>query len=169
MRYEAKWLEHKDNVKGRKQTTSTTSSPIGEDNDELSYFVELERTLGRKVQNELLKKRKRQDDMVPSLSTKLDEIKEKKRQMYEEKKERERIIMEEKHKEAEERQEEMCIASKEQLELIRLKIEKNEIEMAKVENEIMTKELSTLDPEQQEFIRLSRFEILESHRSRGSS
>ena len=77
-----------DNVKGRKQTTSTTSSPIGEDNDELSYFVELERTLGRKVQNELLKKRKRQDDMVPSLSTKLDEKKEKKRQMYEERENR---------------------------------------------------------------------------------
>ena len=88
LRCEAKWLEHKDNVKGRKQIASTTSSPIGEDNDELSYFVELERTLGRKVQNELLKKRKRQDDMVPSLSTKLDEKKEKKRQMYEERENR---------------------------------------------------------------------------------
>ena len=129
-------MEHKDNVKGRKQTTSTTSSPIGEDNDELSYFAELERTLGRKVQNELLKKRKRQDDMVPSLFTKVDEIKEKKRQMYEEKEERERIIMEEKHKEVEKRQEAMRIASEERRELICLKIEK-----AKVENEIMMKDL----------------------------
>ena len=130
-----------DNVKGRKQTTSTTSSPIGEDNDELSYFVELERTLGRKVQNELLKKRKRQDDIVPSLFTKVDEIKEKKRQMYEEKEERERIIMEEKHIEVEKRQEAMRIASEERRELICLKIEKNEIEKAKVENEIIMKDL----------------------------
>ena len=134
-------MEHKANVKGRKQTTSTTSSPIGEDNDELSYFVELERTLGRKVQNELLKKRKRQDDMVPSLFTKVDEIKEKKRQMYEEKEERERIIMEEKHKEVEKRQEAMRIASEERWELICLKIEKNEIEKAKVENEILIEDL----------------------------
>ena len=130
-----------DNVKGRKQTTSTTSSPIGEDNDELSYFVELERTLGRKVQNELLKKRKRQDDIVPSLFTKVDEIKEKKRQMYEEKEERENIIMEEKHIEVEKRQEAMRIASEERRELICLKIEKNEIEKAKVENEIIMKDL----------------------------
>ena len=134
-------MEHKENVKGRKQIASTTSSPIGEDNDELSYFAELERTLGRKVQNELLKKRKRQDDMVPSLFTKMDEIKEKKRQMYEEKEERERIIMEEKHKEEEKWQEAMCIASEEQRELICLKIEKNEIEKAKLENEILIEDL----------------------------
>ena len=128
-------------MKGRKQIASTTSSPIGEDNDELSYFVELERTLGRKVQNELLKKRKRQDDIVPSLFTKVDEIKEKKRQMYEEKEERERIIMEEKHIEVEKRQEAMRIASEERRELICLKIEKNEIEKAKVENEILIEDL----------------------------
>lgn len=77
LRYEAKWLEHKDNAKGRNQTASTTSSPTSDDNEELSSFIELERTLGRKAQNELLKKRKRQDDMVLSLSTILDEIKEK--------------------------------------------------------------------------------------------
>lgn len=58
----------------------------------------------------------------------------------------------------------MLIASEERRELIRLKIEKNGIEKAKMENEIMMKDLSTLDLEQQEFIRLRGFEILESHR-----
>lgn len=58
----------------------------------------------------------------------------------------------------------MLIASEERRELIRLKIEKNGIEKAKMENEIMMKDLSTLDPKQQEFIHLCPFEILESHR-----
>ena len=53
----------------------------------------------------------------------------------------ERIIMEEKHKEEEKWQEAMCIASEEQRELICLKIEKNEIEKAKVENEILIEDL----------------------------
>ena len=61
------------------------------------------------------------------------------------------------------------IASEERRELIRLKKKKIEVENAKVENEIMMKDLSTMDPEQREFIRISRFEILESYKSKFSS
>ena len=66
----------------------------------------------------------------------------------------------------------MHIASEELIELIRIKEEKNkklicvkeeknEVEMRKMEDEIMMKDTKTMDPEQKEYIRLRRLEILE--------
>uniref|UniRef100_A0A2N9EEQ3 No apical meristem-associated C-terminal domain-containing protein n=1 Tax=Fagus sylvatica TaxID=28930 RepID=A0A2N9EEQ3_FAGSY len=166
LRHEAKWLEHKDNVKGRKRLAPITSSPtlpesihLDEDNDESNAFVDLERPLGKKAEKERLKKRKSQDNMVSSLATKLDEIKEEKKKIHEEKMESMRIA-------SEERRETIRIASEERRELIRLKKKKIEVENAKMENEIMMKDLSTMDPEQREFIRICRFEILESYKSK---
>jgi hypothetical protein len=48
---------------------------------------------------------------------------------------------------SEERRETIHIASEERRELIHLKKKKIEVENAKVENEIMMKDLSTMDPE----------------------
>ncbi len=95
--------------------------------------------------------------MVSGLATKLDEIKEEKKKIHEEKMEGMRIASEE-HREA------ICIASEEWRELIHLKKKKIE-----VENEIMMKDLSTMDPKQRKFIRIRRFEILETYKSKFSS
>ena len=70
---------------------------------------------------------------------------------------------------SEERWEAIHIASEERRELIRLKKKKIEVENAKVENEIMMKDLSTMDPEQCEFIHIHLFEILETYKSKFSS
>ena len=66
----------------------------------------------------------------------------------------------------EERREFMRIASEERRELIRIKEDKNEVEKRKMENEIMMKDTRTIDPEQKEYIRLRRLEILERLRSK---
>ena len=147
LRHEAKWLEHKYNVKGRKRSAPITSSPtllesihLDEDNDKSNAFVDMERPLGKKAEKERLKKRKSQDNMVSSLATNLDEIKEEKKKFHEEKMESMCIA-------SEERWETIRIASEERRELIRLKKKKIEVENAKMENEIMMKDLSTMDPE----------------------
>ena len=86
LRHEAKWLEHKYNVKGRKRSAPITSSPtllesihLDEDNDKSNAFVDMERPLGKKAKKERLKKRKSQYNTFSSLATKLDEIKEEKK------------------------------------------------------------------------------------------
>ena len=66
----------------------------------------------------------------------------------------------------EERREAMCIASEERREFIRIKEEKNEVEKRKMEDELMMKDTRIMDPEQKEYIRLRRLEILESLRSK---
>ena len=100
--------------------------------------------------------------MVLGLATKLDEIKEEKKKIHEEKMEGMCIA-------SEERREAICIASEEQRELICLNKKKIEVENAKVENEIMMMDLSTMNPEQREFIRIRRFEIMETYKSKFSS
>ena len=55
----------------------------------------------------------------------------------------------------------MRIASEERRELIRIKKDKNEVEKKKAEDEIMMKDIRTMDPEQKEYIRLRRLEVLE--------
>ena len=45
--------------------------------------------------------------------------------------------------------------------MIRIKEDKNEVEKKKAEDEIMMKDIRTMDPEQKEYIRLCRLEILE--------
>ena len=66
----------------------------------------------------------------------------------------------------EERREFMRIASEERRELIRIKEDKNEVEKRKMEDELMMKDTRTTDPEQKEYIRLLRLEILERLRSK---
>ena len=66
-----------------------------EDNDEMNSGETLEKPIGKKAENEKLKKRKNCDDMVPILSSQLNKIKEEKRRMHEEKKESMRIALEE--------------------------------------------------------------------------
>ena len=51
-------------------------------------------------------------------------------------------------------------------ELIHIKEEKNEVEKRKMEDEIMMKDTRTMNPEQKEYIRLRRLEILERLRSK---
>ncbi|XP_075649928.1 glutathione S-transferase T3-like [Castanea sativa] len=166
LKNEAKWLILRENLNARKRKPATQSSrtfassiDLDEDNDEMNSGETLERPIGKKAEKEKLKKRKNCDDVVPILSSKLDEIKEEKRRMHEEKKESMRIALEE-------RRELMCIASEERRELIRLKEEKNEVEKRKIEDEIMMKDTRTMDPEQQEYIRLRRLEILDRLKSK---
>ncbi|XP_065638528.1 glutathione S-transferase T3-like [Quercus suber] len=161
LRNEAKWLIVRENLKARKRQPATQSSHpfassinLDEDNDETNTNETLERPIGKKAEKEKLKKRKNCDDVVPMLSSQLDEIKEEKRRMHEEKKESMRIALEE-------RRELMCVASEERKELIHIKEEKNEVEKRKMEDEIMMKDTRTMDPEQKEYIRLRRLEILE--------
>ena len=45
--------------------------------------------------------------------------------------------------------------------MIRIKEDKNEVEKKKAEDEIMMKDIRTMDPEQKEYIHLCRLEILE--------
>ena len=155
LRYEAKWLNLRDNVKVRARQLATqsfhtfaSSINLDEDNDEMNSSETLERPIGKKAEKEKLKKRKNCDDMVPILSSQLDEIKEEKRRMHDEKKES------------------MRIASEEWRELIHIKEEKNEVEKRKAEDEIMMKDTRTMDPKQKEYIRLHRLEILERLRSK---
>ena len=92
----------------------------------------LERLIGKKVENEKLKKRKLCDDVVSRLSSQLGEIKEQKRRMHDEKKESMRTALEEWR------------------EFICIKEEKNEIEKMKVKDEIMMKNIGNMDLEQNE-------------------
>ena len=130
LRNEAKWLILRDTLKARKKQLATqpatqschtfaSSINLDEDNDEMNSDETLERPIGKKAENEKLKKRKNCDDVVPILSSQLDEIKEEKRRRHEEKKESMRIALEERR------------------ELIRIKEEKNEVEKRKMEDEIM--------------------------------
>ena len=111
----------------------------------------LERPIGKKAKNEKLKKRKNCDNVVPIFFSQLNEIKEEKRRMHEKKNESMRIALEE-------RKELMHIASEERKELIRIKEEKNEklicieeekneVEKRKMEDEIMMKDIRTMDSE----------------------
>ena len=136
-----------------------SSINVDEDNEEMNSGETLERPIGKKAENEKLKKRKNCDDVIPTLSSQLDEIKEEKRRMHEEKKESMRIALEE-------RREFMRIASEERRELIRIKEDKNEVEKRKAKDKIMMKDTRTMDPEQKEYIRLRRLEILERLRSK---
>ena len=169
LRNEVKWLILKDTLKARKKRLATqlavqpttqschtfaSSINLDEDNDEMNSDETLERPIGKKAKKEKLKKRKNCDDVVPMLSSKLDEIKEEKRKMHEEKKESMRIA-------SEERRAAMHIASEERRELIHIKEEKNKVEKRKMEDELMMKDTRTMDPEQKEYIRLRRLEILE--------
>ena len=119
----------------------------------------LERPIGKKVENEKLKKKKNCDDVVPILSSQLNEINEEKRRMHEEKKESMCIALEE-------WRQLKCIATEERRELIHIKEEKNEVEKRKVEDENMMKDTRIMDPDQKEYIRLHRLEILERLRSK---
>ena len=89
MRYEAKWLNLRDNVKVHTRQlavqsfhTFAISINLDEDNDEMNSGETLERPIGKKAENEKLKKRKNYDDVVSILSSQLDEIKEEKRRMH---------------------------------------------------------------------------------------
>ena len=170
LRNEAKWLILRDTLKARKKQPATqpatqschtfaSSINLDEDNNEMNSGETLERPIGKNAEKEKLKKRKNCDDVVLILSSQLDEIKEEKRKMHEEKKESMRIALEE-------RREAMRIASEERRELIRIKEEKNEVEKRKMEDELMMKDTRTMDPEQKEYIRLRRLEILERLRSK---
>ena len=166
LKNEAKWLLQRDNLKVRPRQPTTQSCNtfansinLDEDNNEMNSGETLERPIGKKAEKEKLKKRKNCDDVVPILSSQLDEIKEEKRRMHEEKKESMRIALEE-------RREFMRIASEERRELIRIKEDKNEVEKRKAEDEIMMKDTRTMDPEQKEYIRLRRLEILERLKSK---
>ena len=166
LRYEAKWLIQRDNLKVRTRQPTTqscytfaSSRNLDEDNDEMNSGETLERPIGKKAEKEKLKKRKNYDDVVLILSSQLDEIKEERRKMHEKKKESIRIALEE-------QREFMCIAFEEWRELIRIKEDKNEVEKRKAEDEIMMKDTRTMDPEQKEHIRLRRLEILERLRSK---
>ena len=161
LRNEAKWLILRDTLKACKKRPATqschtfaSSINLDEDNDEMNSGETLERPIGKKAENEKLKKRKNCNDVVPMLSSQLDEIKEEKRRMHEEKKESMRIA-------SEERRAAMHIASEERRELIHIKEEKNKVEKRKMEDELMMKDTRTMDPEQKEYIRLRRLEILE--------
>ena len=114
----------------------------------------MNRPIGKKAENEKLKKRKNCHDVVPILSSQLNEIKEKKKRMHEEEKKSIRIALEE-------RRGLMHIASEKQRELICIKKEKNEVEKRKVEDEIIMKDTKTMDHKQKEYIRLRCLEILE--------
>ncbi|XP_050249138.1 glutathione S-transferase T3-like [Quercus robur] len=170
LRNEAKWLVLRDSLKARTRQPATrpatqsfaSSINVDEDNEEMNSDETLERLIGKKAENEKLKKRKNCDDVIPTLSSQLDEIKEEKRRMHEEKKESMRIALEE-------RREAMRIASEERRELIRIKEEKNEVEKRKMEDELMMKDTRTMNPEQKEYIRLRRLEILERLRSKYAS
>ena len=98
----------------------------------MNFGKTLERPIGKKAENEKLKKRKISNDVVLRLSSQLDEIKEQKRRMHDEKKESMRIALEERR------------------ELICIKEEKNEIEKMKVKDEIMMKDIGNMDLEQNE-------------------
>ena len=163
LRNKAKWLILRDSLKARTRRPATqpvtqpatqsfaSSINVDEDNEEMNSGETLERPIGKKAEKEKLKKRKNCDDVVPTLSSQLDEIKEEKRRMHEEKKES------------------MHIALEERRELIRIKEEKNEVEKRKMEDELMMKDTRTMDPEQKEYIRLRRLEILERLRSKYAS
>ena len=171
MRNEAKWLILRDSLKARTRQPATrpatqpatqsfaSSINVDEDNEEMNSSETLERPIGKKAENEKLKKRKNCDDVIPTLSSQLDEIEEEKRSMHEEKKESMRIALEE-------RREAMRVASEERRELIRIKEENNEVEKRKMEDELMMKDTRTMDPEQKEYIRLCRLEIFERLRSK---
>ena len=101
LRYEAKWLNLRDNVKVHARQLATqsfhtfaSSINLDEDNDEMNSGETLERPIGKKAEKEKLKKKKNCDDVVPILSSQLDEIKEEKRRMHDEKKESMRIASE---------------------------------------------------------------------------
>ncbi|XP_050259816.1 glutathione S-transferase T2-like [Quercus robur] len=173
LRNEAKWLILRDSLKARTRQpairpatqschTFASSINVDEDNDEMNSGETLERPIGKKAEKEKLKKRKNCDNVVPTLSSQLDEIKEEKRRMHEEKKESMRIALEV-------RREAMCIASEERRKLIRIKEKKNEVEKRKMEDELMMKDTKTMNPEQKEYIRLRRLEILERLRSKYTS
>ena len=49
----------------------------------------------------------------------------------------------------------MRVASEERKELICIKEEKNEVEKRKLEDEIMTKDITTMDPKQKEYLSTS--------------
>ena len=53
--------------------------------------------------------------------------------------------------------------------MIRIKEDKNEVEKKKAKDEIMMKDIRTMDPEQKEYIRLCRLEIMERLRFKFSS
>ncbi|XP_030949957.1 glutathione S-transferase T3-like [Quercus lobata] len=178
LRNEAKWLILRDSLKARTRQPATrlatqpatqpaiqsfaSSINVDEENEEMNFGETLERPIGKKAEKKKLKKRKNCDDVIPTLSSQFDEIKEEKRRMHEEKKESMRIALEE-------QREAMRIASEEQRELIRIKEEKNEVEKRKMEDELMMKDTRTMDPEQKEYIRLRRLEILERLRSKYAS
>ena len=60
----------------------------------------------------------------------------------------------------------MHISLEKQRELICIKEEKNKVDKVKVEDEIMMKDTGNMDPEQKEYIRLCRLEILERLKSK---
>ena len=111
LRNEAKWLILRDSLKARtrqpatRPTTQPATQPaiqsfassinVDEDNEEMNSGETLERPIGKKAENEKLKKRKNCVDVVPKLSSQLNKIKEEKRRMHEEKKESMRIALKE--------------------------------------------------------------------------
>ena len=122
----------------------------------------MNRPIGKKAENEKLKKRKNCDDVVPILSSQLNEIKEEKKRMHEEEKKSIRIALEERrefmhivlkerreliHITSEELRELICIKEENNEKLICIKEEKNEVEKRKMEDELMMKDTRTMDPE----------------------
>ena len=72
LRNEAKWLNLRDNVKVYKRQPATqfchtfaSLKNLDENNDEMNSGETLERPIGKKAENEKLKKRKNCDDVVP--------------------------------------------------------------------------------------------------------
>lgn len=97
---EAKWLILRENLKACTRQPATqsyhtfaSSINLDEDNDEMNIVKTLERPIGKKAENEELKKIKNCDDVVSILSSQFDEIKEEKRRMHEEKKKSMRIAL----------------------------------------------------------------------------
>ena len=72
LRNEVKWLILRDNLKVRTRQLATqschtfaSSINLDENNDEMNSSETLERPIGKKAENEKLKKRKNCDDVVP--------------------------------------------------------------------------------------------------------
>ena len=93
LRNKAKWLILRDSLKARTRQPATrpatqpatqsfaSSINVDEDNEEMNSGETLERPIGKKAENEKLKKRKNCDDVIPTLSSQLDEIKEEKNEV----------------------------------------------------------------------------------------
>ena len=149
--------------KERLAATSFASEPIQLEEDDASQAgpVDLERPLGRKSEKARLSKRKSSDSMCSNLEGILSDMQEAKKLKSDEKKE----ILERACSQTEQliqiKKAEVNNANARDQELIRLRQEKIKLERAKQEMEIIMMDISSLDPQQQHYIRQRRLEIIE--------